>query len=92
MKKIKYKNRFKKKVCPVCGCNRFVYINHHVEYPEIWTETYCYDCGCTVEYEDNSLPQTIWDYISESGVRSKKKVLDEIRSFYYSNKEIKKIL
>lgn len=94
MKKlVKYKNRFKYGVCPVCGHMEFHYRNHHVEYPEIWTTTTCENCGCVVEYEDNSFPQNIWDYIKEANVRSKSKVLKEIQKFYCGiNKDVKKIL
>lgn len=86
MKLIKYKDRFRKKACPVCGCT------HYVKHPEEWYEFICGHCGCTVEYVDKCFPQNIWDYIKEAGVRSKMKVLKEIQSFYSSNEKIKKIL
>ena len=92
MKLIKYKDRFHKRACPVCGCTHFVFINHYVDYPEEWNELICEHCGCTVEYVDNCFPQNIWDYIKEAGVRSKNKVIKEISSFYPSNEDIKKIL
>ena len=92
MKTVKYKKRFKYGICPVCGHKHFVYHSHYVPYPEVWNTTVCENCGCIVDFEDNCLPTNIWDYINEANVRSKKKVLKEIRTFYYGNKDINKIL
>lgn len=91
MKRVPYKKRLDRKVCPVCGYRKFKFLNHHVEYPEIWTELYCENCKCTLEYQDNCLPQNIWDFIKEAKIMSKRRVLDKIRKFYPSNKNIKHI-
>lgn len=91
MKKVKFKNRIKKRVCPVCGGRHVEFWDHHVEYPEIWTTVTCLNCGCVVEYQDNCLPQNIWDFIKEQGVRCKAKVLKAVRDFYSANENINKI-
>lgn len=92
-KRIKYKDRFKYHACPVCGSTQFNYHFHCVEYPEVWNTQICSNCGCYVGFEDNSPWYDIWDYIKETGVRSKKKVLKEVQSFYdNTNKSIKKII
>ena len=66
MKLVKYKDRFRKKACPVCGCT------HYVKHPEEWYEFICGHCGCTVEYVDKCFPQNIWDYI-----KAKKKIKED---------------
>lgn len=52
--------------CPKCGCEITRTINHHVEYPEIWTENFCVRCNEYVGGQDNSWPHHILiDYIYE---------------------------
>jgi len=90
-KKVKYNKRFKEQACPVCGCRDIDCTGSMAEYPEVWSIDSCANCGCVVCYEDNCLPQYIWDELKH--VRSKKKVLAIVQKFYYgSNKKIKKIL
>lgn len=92
MKKVKYNDRFKKRVCPICGCNHFFYYDHHITYPEVWITLHCKNCNCVTGYADNCLWQDLWEYLSEISVRSKKKVIKAIREFYPSNEHIGKII
>lgn len=79
----RFRKRIDKQACPFCGCTKRVFINHHVEYPEIWWENCCDNCGKTLEYQDNCLPQNIFDSIPK-GVKSKRKILESIKRFYHT--------
>lgn len=82
MKFIKYKDRFKKHACPLCGCTEIEHFLGHATYPEVWNLDKCAYCGCVVGFEDNSPWYDIWDKIKKARVRSKKKVLEIVRWFY----------
>lgn len=87
MKLVKYKDRFKKRACPLCGCTEFEHNYGHATYPERWNWDSCSYCGCVVGFEDNSPWYDLWDEIKQAGVRSKKKVLEIVRYFYDGSNE-----
>lgn len=76
--------RFRKRIengsCPWCGCTKRRFINHHVEYPEVWWESLCDNCGKTLAYQDNCYPQDVYEWIG--GVKSKRKILSILEKFY----------
>lgn len=92
MKRIKYKDRFKRRACPICGCTEIEYNYGYAEYPKVWNWDTCAECGCVVGYEDNSPWHDLWHDIKKEGIRSKKKVLEFIRYFYEPNKRIRTII
>ena len=43
------------RVCPKCDCDEIKILRHpEVEYPEIWNEYKCKDCGWLIGLVDNS--------------------------------------
>ena len=87
MKLVKYKDRFKKRACPLCGCTNFDHHDGRAPYPEVWRWDSCQNCGCVVGFADNSPWYDLWDEIKQAGVRSKAKVLDIVRQFYDGSNE-----
>lgn len=41
-------------ICPKCGCSWMNFIDHQVEYPEIWMTQYCARCHFKLTEADNS--------------------------------------
>lgn len=76
----RFRKRIENGACSWCGCTKRCFINHGVEYPEVWLES-CYDdFGKTLEYQDNFMPQDVSEWIG--GVKSKRKILSILESFY----------
>jgi len=48
--------------CPYCGCNAEGAVDHHVPYPEVWIDYYCYRCKAVVARVDNSAYHHILEY------------------------------
>lgn len=51
-----------KKICPICGCNRFKLENYNV-YPEVEYYVSCKNCNVLLEYAVNSPEYSVFDFI-----------------------------
>lgn len=83
----KINDRIKRGVCPICGCQEQEYSGQKAQYPEVWSFSSCKNCGTILGYEDNSPWEDLCEDLKLSKVRSKKKLLKIIQSFYCESNE-----
>jgi hypothetical protein len=79
--------RIKKGVCPICGCQEQNYSGQMAQYPEVYSFSSCKNCGTILGYEDNSPWEDLCEELKLAKVRSKKKLLKIIQSFYCESNE-----
>lgn len=68
-----------KNCCPVCGSYHSHSTGNQAEYPEMWEDEYCSNCGQKVGTIDNSPYVHICDEIREENLRSYRKIQSWIK-------------
>jgi len=52
-------------ICPICGCLKTRFVNHNMEWPDVWNENFCTRCGYLINYVDNSPNYSFLDHSEE---------------------------